>query len=74
MIHKIMKKTNVQDSKKVIKVGDLKPEVLKEKCRMFISVAITTGALHPEGISCLWPVFIIDDVKKNLLINYENIQ
>jgi phosphonatase-like hydrolase len=74
MIEEIMKKTNVKDHKKVIKVGDTKVDVFEGKnAGCLYSIAITTGAFTRKELAEYNPSFIIDDLKELVSI-IENIQ
>ncbi len=74
MIEEIMRKTNVTDSKKVIKVGDTEVDVFEGKnAGCLYSIAITTGAFTREELAVYEPSFIIDDLKELVSI-IENIQ
>ena len=74
MIEKIMKETNVQDLKKVIKVGDTEVDIFEGKnAGCLYSIAITTGAFTREELAVYEPSFIINDLKELLSI-IDNIQ
>ncbi len=74
MIEEIMRKTNVTDPKKVIKVGDTEVDVFEGKnAGCLYSIAITTGAFTREELAVYEPSFIIDDLKELVSI-IENIQ
>lgn len=69
MIEEIMRKTNVTDPKKVIKVGDTEADVFEGKnAGCLYSIAITTGAFTREELAVYEPSFIIDDLKELITI------
>lgn len=74
MIKEIMRKTNVTDTKKVIKTGDTEVDIFEGKnAGCLYSIAITTGAFTREELAVYEPSFIIDDLKELLSI-IDNIQ
>jgi len=65
MIHEMMKRANVTDSKKVIKTGDTEVDIregINAEC--LFSIAVTTGAYAKQQLELYKPDFIIDSLKE----------
>ena len=74
MIEEMMKRSNVKDAQKVIKVGDTEVDVFEGKnAGCLYSIGITTGAFTREELAVYEPSFIIDDLK-DLLSIVDNIR
>lgn len=67
MIHEMMKRANVDDPRKVIKVGDTEVDVNEGKnAECLYSIGITTGAYSREELKLYEPSFIIDSMDELL--------
>ncbi|MEP6684379.1 MAG: HAD hydrolase-like protein [Parafilimonas sp.] len=65
MIQELMKRANVTDSKKVIKVGDTEVDVREGRnAGCLFSIAVTTGAYTKEQLQLHQPDFIIDSMQQ----------
>ena len=65
MIQELMKRANVSDSKKVIKVGDTEVDVREGiNANCLYSIAVTTGAYSRESLKLYHPDFIIDSLQE----------
>jgi len=65
MIQELMKRANVTDSKKVIKVGDTEVDVREGiNANCLYSIAVTTGAYSRENLKLYHPDFIIDSLQE----------
>lgn len=65
MIQELMKRANVSDSKKVIKVGDTEVDVREGRnAECFYSIAVTTGAYSRKDLELYNPDFVIDSMKE----------
>ncbi len=65
MIQELMKRSNVTDSKKVIKTGDTEVDVREGRnADCLFSIAVTTGAYTKEQLQLYRPDFIIDSLKE----------
>ncbi len=63
MIEKIMKAANIDDPKKVIKLGDTEVDINEGKnAGCLYSIGVTTGAFTREELQPYEPSFIIDDL------------
>jgi phosphonatase-like hydrolase len=74
MIEELMNRANLNDTKRVIKVGDTEVDInegINAGC--LYSIAITTGAFTKEELAEYKPSFIIDDLKEVIAI-IDNIQ
>ncbi|WP_153798905.1 HAD-IA family hydrolase [Foetidibacter luteolus] len=72
MIQKMMKEAGIEDSKKVIKLGDTEVDVNEGKnAGCLYSIAVTTGAFTRQELEPYEPSFIIDDLEEliNILEN-----
>lgn len=74
MIEALMKKADVHDTKKVIKIGDTEVDVNEGKnAGCLYSIAVTTGAFAQEELMAYNPSFIISDLREVITI-INNIQ
>ncbi len=65
MIQELMKRANVTDPKKVIKVGDTEVDVREGiNANCLFSIAVTTGAYTREQLALHNPDFIIDSLQE----------
>lgn len=65
MIQELMKRANVTDTKKVIKVGDTEVDVREGRnAQCLFTIAVTTGAYTREQLELHQPDFIIDSLKE----------
>lgn len=65
MIQQLMKRANVSDTKKVIKVGDTEVDVREGRnADCLFTIAVTTGAYTRENLALHQPDFIIDSMKE----------
>ncbi|HVX26787.1 MAG TPA: HAD hydrolase-like protein [Parafilimonas sp.] len=65
MIQELMKRANVTDPKKVIKVGDTEVDVREGiNANCLYSIAITTGAYTRDQLALYKPDFIIDSLQE----------
>jgi phosphonatase-like hydrolase len=65
MIQKMMKAANIDDPKKVIKLGDTEVDINEGKnAGCLYSIGVTTGAFTREQLEPYEPSFIIDDLKE----------
>ncbi len=65
MIQELMKRANVTDPKKVIKVGDTEVDVREGiNANCLFSIAVTTGAYTRDQLALYKPDFIIDSLKE----------
>jgi phosphonatase-like hydrolase len=65
MIQKMMKAADIDDSGKVIKLGDTEVDVNEGKnAGCLFSIGITTGAFTREALKPFEPSFIIDDLSE----------
>src|SRR6202007_42001 len=63
MIRKMMKAANLDDPKKVIKLGDTEVDVNEGKnAGCLYSIGVTTGAFNREALEPYHPDFIMDDL------------
>jgi len=69
MIQKMMKAANVDDPRKVIKLGDTEVDVNEGKnAGCLYSIGVTTGAFTREALEPYEPSFIIDDLNELIQI------
>ena len=65
MIQELMKRANVTDPKKVIKIGDTEVDVREGRnADCLFSIAVTTGAYTKEQLELYNPDFIIDSLQE----------
>ncbi|MEX6690632.1 HAD hydrolase-like protein [Danxiaibacter flavus] len=72
MIQRMMAEAGIEDSSKVIKLGDTEVDVNEGKnAGCLFSIAVTTGAFTKEQLELYEPSFIIDELKEliNILEN-----
>lgn len=73
MIWNIMQQANVNDPKRVIKIGDTEVDINEGKnAGCLYSIGITTGALSRQQLKAYNPSFIIDGLSELLPIINEN--
>jgi len=65
MIQKMMKEAGIEDSKKVVKLGDTEVDINEGKnAGCLFAIGVTTGAFTREQLEPYKPSFIIDDLKE----------
>ena len=65
MIQELMKRANVTNSKKVIKIGDTEVDMREGRnAECLFSIAVTTGAYTKEQLELYKPDFIIDSLQE----------
>lgn len=65
MIEELMNRANVQDPRRVVKVGDTESDVHEGKnAGCLYSIAVTTGAFTRKALEEHQPSFIIDDLRE----------